>query len=531
VGPDDQALAVLAAIVEASDDAIVSKTLDGIVTSWNPAAERMFGYTAAEAVGRHITLIIPRERWSEEEDVLARLRRGEKVEHFETVRVTKDGRLIDISLSVSPVRDAAGQIVGASKIARDISERRRAEVERAQLLAAERAARTEAERANRAKDDFLASLSHELRTPLNAILGWARMLRTDALDGTQRERALESIERNSQVQAQLIEDLLDVSRIAAGKLRLEPTTLDLRTVVHRAVALVRASAEAKHVHLEVRMNPAIVPFVGDGVRLQQVVWNLLTNAIRFTPEGGRVSVSLSPRDTRVLLTVSDTGQGIGADLLPHIFQRFRQGQPAGPTSRTGLGLGLAIVRQIVELHGGAVAAHSDGEGRGATFVVTLPCGPSVSSAPAHAGPALPASGFPQLSNVRVLLVEDDVDSRAVLTAVLRQCGAEVVEAGSSREALEAFGQTSVDILVSDIGLPDGDGYDLIRTIREQSGPSADVPALAVTAFARVEDRRRAMLAGFQTHVSKPVEPLELAVVVANLVGRPQNDRVGRRRLA
>jgi CheY-like chemotaxis protein/two-component sensor histidine kinase len=319
---------------------------------------------------------------------------------------------------------------------------------------------------------------------------------------------------------QLIEDLLDVARIATGKLHLDFGPIDFAAVIDSALDLARGGAEAKRLRLVATIDPAVRAFIGDAARLQQVVWNLLSNAIRFTPDGGRITVTVTRTETRVLLTVSDTGHGISPDLLPHIFERFRQGHLAGRVARGGLGLGLAIARQIVELHRGTIEAHSDGEGRGATFVVSLPLtgpAPTVESAGADTAPR---PGFPSLTGIRVLLVEDDTDGRTLIAEVLRQCGSEVVEAGSTAEALEVLDGSRVDVLVSDIGLPDQDGFHLMRTIRGRPADrGGSVPALAVTGFARVEDRRRALLAGFQTHVSKPVEPLELAVVVANLLGR------------
>ncbi len=362
----------LAAVIEWSDDVIVSKTLDGIITSWNPAAERLFGWTAPEAVGKHITLIIPAERRAEEDDVLARIRRGERVDHFETVRITKDGRFVDVSITVSPIRDGAGRIVGASKIARDISERRRIEQERVSLLAREQEARQAAEALNRTKDEFLATMSHELRTPLNSILGWARMLQGSQLDEAGRVRGIDAIVRNAAAQGRLIEDLLDLSRVVTGRLRLDFGVLDLRTVVDAALDTVRPAANAKGLALSFVTvdRPGLV--LGSPDRLQQVMWNLLMNAVKFTPGGGRVEVSLRRLEQTVELTVADTGEGISQDLLPYVFDPFRQGDSSSTRLHGGLGLGLALVRELVELHGGQVRAQSAGKDLGATFTVTLP---------------------------------------------------------------------------------------------------------------------------------------------------------------
>jgi PAS domain S-box-containing protein len=375
------AQARLAAIVDSSDDVIVSKTLDGIITSWNRAAERLFGWAADEAVGRPITLIIPADRRAEEQEVLARIGRGERVDHFETVRVTKDGRPVEVSITVSPVRDASGRIVGASKIARDIGDRRRLEAERARLLAREQEARLEAEALNRAKDELLATVSHELRTPLNSIFGWARMLQSAGLDEATRARAVDAIVRNASAQARLVEDLLDLSRIVAGRMRLDVQAVDLNAVVEAALETVRPAAAVREVELAVALDGSVGTIAGAPDRLQQVVWNLLTNAVKFTPAGGRVEIASRRVEATVEIVITDTGEGIAADLLPHVFEPFRQGDSSSTRAHGGLGLGLALVRQLVELHGGCVRAESPGPGRGSTFTVTLPLTPAVVARP------------------------------------------------------------------------------------------------------------------------------------------------------
>lgn len=349
----------LAAIVESSDDAIISKSLDGIVETWNPAAERMFGFTASEMIGTSIRKIIPPDRQNEEDDVLSKIRRGETIDHYETVRMRKDGTRVEVSLSVSPVRTPGGEIVGASKIARDVTERNR-------VL-------RELEEANRAKEEFLANLSHELRTPLNAILGYARILRTPGMDHEARERASEVIERNGNMLAQLVSDVLDISRIAAGKTRLNRRPCDIVAVVDAALDVVRPGADAKGVALVRDVDVDHLVVIADPDRVQQVLWNLLANAVKFTPRGGRVSIQLRRNPADISVVVADTGAGIEPTTLPYVFQRFRQGLTRGHSSDLGgLGLGLALVRHFVELHGGHVSASSDGPGRGSTFVVTLP---------------------------------------------------------------------------------------------------------------------------------------------------------------
>jgi PAS domain S-box-containing protein len=365
------AAARLAAIVSSSDDAIVSKTLDGVITSWNAGAERMFGYTASEAVGRHITLIIPKERHAEEEHVLARLRRGERVEHFETVRMRKDGTAIDISLTVSPVLSATGVVVGASKIARDISDRKRMERERVGLLAREQEARAAAEDANRLKDDFLAVLSHELRTPLNTAMGWVRLIEAGQLAPEESQKGIGAIRRSLNQQLRLINDLLDLTSLAAGKLRIVPEYLDLCELVRLSAEAWRAPAATARIEVVTSLDGP-VPIYGDPERLSQVFSNLMANAIKFTPQGGRVNVSVGVHGSEAYMVVTDSGRGIEADFLPHVFERFRQAETTTTRSVGGVGLGLAIVRSLVELHDGEVRAQSDGPGMGACFTITLP---------------------------------------------------------------------------------------------------------------------------------------------------------------
>jgi PAS domain S-box-containing protein len=698
-----------AAIVENSDDAIISKDLNGVIRSWNPGAQRLYGYTAEETVGQPVTMLIPDDRPDEEPHILEQIRRGDRVDHYETVRRRKDGTLLEVSLTVSPVRDAGGRIVGASKIARDVTARRRAErqvreqaevietvnrlgqmlageldlhklvqavtdaateiskahfgsffynvlneqgesymlytlsgvpreafahfpmprntdifaptfagegtvlindvhldprygknspyfgmpeghlpvvsylavpvisrsgdvigglffghpapgvfderaarvieglaaqaavaMDNARLFEAAQRARAEAEaaaaenerlyrdarEASRLKDEFLATVSHELRTPLTAILGWAHMLRTGQINGDSAAGAFETIERNARAQAQLIEDLLDVSRIITGKLRIDVRPVDPNSFIEAAVEAVRPAAEAKGVRLQKVMDTGVATVSGDPVRLQQVVWNLLSNAIKFTPRGGRVQVRLERVNSHVEIAVSDTGAGISPDFLPHVFDRFRQADQKTTRRHGGLGLGLAIVRHLVELHGGTVRAESGGEGHGSTFTVLLPV------APVYADPTqgrvhpatremLPFFECPdRLDGLRVLVVDDEPDTRELLKAGLGHCGAVVTVAASAAEALEALGASTPDVLISDIGMPDEDGYMLMRKVRAlPAAEGGSVPAIALTAYARVEDRMQALRAGYQMHVTKPVEMAELAAIVASLSRR------------
>ena len=687
---DDITARHLAKVVESSDDAIVSKDLNSIVTSWNPGAERIFGYTAAEIVGKSIRIIIPAHLQDEEDVVMARIRAGEKVDHYETIRQTKAGALITISLTVSPIKDDNGVIIGASKVARDVSDRVRLEnelrehAENTQKLSAVGAVvastldretivqkvtdtatelthaefgaffynvrdqnsgdaymlyalsgapreafssfphpratalfgptfrgespvriddvladprygksapyhgmpkRTpagpqlprgsgqrprwpcdrrsvlrplptrvsspsstsvlalgtaawasvalenarlygEAQDANRMKDDFLAVLSHELRTPLNAILGYSRLLRGNVLSGEHLERGIETVERNARWLTQIVEDVLDVSRIVSGKIRLDVQAVNLASVIDNAIATIQPAADAKSVKLQTLIDPRVAPVSGDPDRLQQVVWNLLSNAVKFTPKGGRVQLRLERVNSHVEIIVSDTGVGIRKDFLPYVFERFRQGD-SGPARKTGgLGLGLSIVRHIVEMHGGVVLAESAGEGEGSTFTVTLPImivQPTAARRPREhplAEPQQALQGLSDLSGVHVLAIDDEEDSLGLLRVVLEAAGARVTTASSAAAALGTIESIRPDVLVADIGMPEMDGFELIKRVRAMASPHVrDLPAAALTAFARSEDRTKALQHGFEMHLAKPVDPGELVASVATLVRR------------
>jgi signal transduction histidine kinase/ActR/RegA family two-component response regulator len=399
--------------------------------------------------------------------------------------------------------------------------------ERNQLLASERFARGEAERASSMKDEFLATLSHELRTPLNAILGWAHILWSRSMSPEELHQGLEVIERNARMQTQLIEDLLDMSRITSGKMRLDIQPINAVPFIEAAIETVRPAAEAKEIRLEKLLDPSAGPIMGDPNRLQQVVWNLLSNAIKFTGKHGKVQVLLERVNSHVEVTVADTGVGIKSEFLPHVFDRFRQEDASVTRTAKGLGLGLSIVKHLVEQHGGTVRADSGGEGRGATFTIHLPLSAVHRS---HAdGERLHPRGAGSggidfkrldLSGIKVLVVDDEADARALIARVLTECDAQVFTAATAPEALHAVERQRPDVLVSDIGMPDVDGYELLRRVRAL-GPSRGgrLPAIALTAFARSEDRTRALRAGYLVHVSKPVEPSELVATVASVVGR------------
>jgi CheY-like chemotaxis protein/two-component sensor histidine kinase len=369
-------------------------------------------------------------------------------------------------------------------------------------------------------------VSHELRTPLNAVYGWARMLRMgDVRDDDGWDRALDAIIRNANAQVQLIDDLLDISRVVSGKMRLDVRRVDLKGVVESALDAVRPAAEAKAIQLQTVLDPRAGPVTGDSARLEQVVWNLLMNAVKFTPRGGRIQVHLQRVNSHVEVVVSDTGQGIAPDVLPFIFDRFRQGDSSTTRAHGGLGLGLALVKHLIELHGGTVAAHSPGEGRGATFVVDLPL--TIAAFPAESGdrrhPAARSSdlsGGARLDDLRILVVDDDRDAVDLASAILVRAGANVKSAGSAREALESFRSWRPDVVVSDIEMPEEDGYTFIRKIRAlDTQDGSEIPAIALTAYGRTQDRVLALTAGYNMHVPKPVDPAELTTIIASLAGR------------
>jgi signal transduction histidine kinase len=393
---------------------------------------------------------------------------------------------------------------------------RQAEEEREKLLEREQAARAEAELANRLKDDFLATLSHELRTPLNAIVGWSDVLRNGHPNAEDLAEGLEAIERNAKAQSQLISDLLDVSRITSGKLRLEARPMDLAETIRESLEALVHSVQAKGIELEQSMGSGVGRIVGDPQRLQQVIWNLVNNAVKFTPRGGKIRVALENEEGHARITVEDNGRGIKPDFLPHIFERFRQEDATSKRNQGGLGLGLAIVHRLVEMHGGTVSAQSEGEGRGARFIVRLPVDGTKLVEEAQGGETEPGGveSAEPLRGVRVLVVEDDDDSRRLLTRTLKRAGAEVAEASSVRAALGLLSDFRPEVLVSDVGMPGQDGYDLVREARARGLAERELPAIALTAFARSEDEERSLEAGFQVHLSKPVDHARLIAAIA-----------------
>jgi len=514
-----------------SDYAIFMLDPNGFVMTWNTGAERIKGYRASEIIGKHFSDFYPRDvaeaGWPEHELQVA-TETGRFVE--EGWRIRKAGPRLRANVMITALRDEGGRLRGFAKLTRDLSERKRAEAleaegqHRQEMLDAERSARLEAQRSARVKDEFLATLSHELRTPLSAILGWTQILRRQGTPKVEDfQRAMEVIERNTRAQAQLIDDLLDLSRIMSGRIRLDVQQIALVDVVRGAIESAEPTAQAKGVRLESILDPRGGMVSGDPARLQQILWNLLSNAIKFTPKEGKVQVLLQRVNSHIEVSISDTGIGIPADFLAHVFERFSQKDSSTTRRYGGLGLGLAIAKQLAELHGGSLRAASPGEGKGATFTVTLPltlmdAGAAKRVHPTHAVAEEPTA-LPNLSGVVVLVVDDEPDARDLVERVLEGQGATVEVASGGAEALRIMETLVPDVLISDIGMPEMDSYQLMRRIRAGEAKGERLPALALTAFARAEDRKKALLAGYQTHMSKPVDLAELALVVAGLVGR------------
>ena len=633
----------LAAIVESSDDAIVSKDLNGIIRSWNKGAERVFGYSAEEMVGNPILILIPEDRHAEEELILERIRSGQRVEHFETIRVCKDGRHINVSLTISPIKNDRGEIVGASKIARDItgskeaeerlrralefdetvmlsmgeglftldnegrvtfmnpaaqrlfgwtltemlgrrmhdvthhshpdgspfpiqecagfavlregkmlteyedafirkdgsffdvvysssplrgdgkvtgvvvvfrdiSDRKQADEERARLLQAEREARADAERANQLKDEFLATLSHELRNPLNVVIGYAEILRrSDDQKPDFVIKAAETIRRNALAQAQLVSDLLDLSRLQMGKLSLNKKPSSLSTIIKDAIETVRDEASIKPVSLSIELDPEVMVVEGDPVRLGQIAWNLLNNAIKFTPAGGEVSVRLIKDGGQAVIIVADNGQGIDSEFLPHVFEIFRQADASIIRKQGGMGIGLALVKQLAELHEGSVKAESEGVGKGARFTVQLPLYQAGISALPQGRTGVTGA----LKAKFILVVDDSPETTEMLGKLLELEGAFVDSARSGKEALEIARRKNFDLVISDISMPEMDGYEFLQKLRTIPG-TADIPAVALTGYGRSNDVERALEEGFAEHLTKPLDLDELLRIVRRL---------------
>jgi PAS domain S-box-containing protein len=518
--------------LESIGDAVIATDVQGRVVFMNPVAEHLTGWSFDDARGRMCDdvfhIVNEQTRLSVDHPVTRVLADGVVVglaNH--TVLIAIDGTERPIDDSGAPIRNRDGRIVGVVLVFRDVTERRRTELdrqtyaaERERLLEAERAARADAERASRVKDEFVGMVSHELRTPLNAILGWTQLMAQGRHDPAVVQRGLEVVSRNARVQVRVISDLLDISRIVSGKLRLEIQPVNLTLVIREAVETLQHQADAKSIALRCDLEPKVGLIAGDPARLEQVVWNLLANAIKFTPSKGQISVALRSVDSHAEITIQDSGAGIRGDVLPHIFDRFHQANSSATRRFGGLGLGLAIVKHMVELHGGTVQAQSFGEGQGATFTVRLPSG----SRPVRshsAGGALDEEAQVEISldGIRVLLVEDEPDTAEFVKRLLETNGATVRIAESAAAALSSFRSDPPDVLLSDIGLPDVDGYELLRQIRQETAAAGGgIPAIALTAYARSEDRTRALRVGYQSHLAKPVEAIELLATIASFAG-------------
>jgi PAS domain S-box-containing protein len=517
--------------LESIGDAVIATDVQGRVAFMNPIAEHLTGWNLDQASGRScgdvFRIINEESRRPVESPVTRVLAEGVIVglaNH--TTLIAADGTERPIDDSGAPIRNRSGRIVGVVLVFRDIGDRRRIDAERREvadererLLNSERAARAEAERANRVKDEFMAMVSHELRTPLNAILGWTQLMLQSAADRDLIARGLDVISRNTRVQAQLVSDLLDVSRITSGKLRLNIEKVDLVSLVRNVIETVQQTSDGKHVSIRQEGDAAAIPIAGDPARLQQIVWNLLWNAIKFTPQDGSVVVRVRPCPAGAEITVADTGVGIRPEVLPHIFDRFNQASALTPHAIGGLGLGLSIVKHLVELHGGSIKADSPGEGQGATFTVVLPSG----AAP-DAGEAAPGEPLKKqrpgdlLQGLCILVVEDEADTREFLRRFLTAQGAQVTTAGTADEALSQLPASHADLLISDIGLPEVDGYELLQRIRQaEAGSGGGIPAIALTAYVRPEDRARAFRSGYQAHLAKPIEPVDLVTAIARIL--------------
>jgi len=514
-------------------DAVITTNNEGLITFVNPVAEQITGWTTAAAVNKPIHEVF---------NIINEQSRARVTSPFETIKtkgqivglanhtilITRDGKEVPIEDSGAPIQDPTGKIIGVIIVFHDVSERRQAELEREQLLSREQAAREAAETSDRLKDEFLATVSHELRTPLNAILGWAATLALVEQDPPLLRRGLSTIERNAKAQAQIISDILDVSRIVTGKLRLDFRAVEFAVILQAAVETLSPTAAAKSIELSLVISDDNALVAGDPDRLQQIIWNLIANAIKFTPKNGKIEIQLTRVDSQLELTVTDTGIGITSEFLPHVFERFRQADASTTRTHGGLGLGLAIVRHLTELHGGHVTAASEGTGQGSTFKVQLPVasavlGKSSGEIVMKLRELVTAEQAAQVSKdlngLRVLVVDDEPDALEILSLMLNRSGASVRTASSSEDALRTFGEWQPNVLLSDVGMPGEDGYTLIRRVRalapEQGG---NVPAAAITAHAREEDRVKALAAGYQAHLTKPIDPATLVSALVGLAG-------------
>jgi PAS domain S-box-containing protein len=511
-----EAQSLLAAIVASSDDAIISKTIDGTILSWNEGAQRIFGYTPAEAIGQPIFLIIPPDRHDEERMILSRLVRGEHIDHFETVRVSKDGRPIDLSVTISPIRDGANRIIGASKVARDISERKRAETALRQNIEALERAESALREADRRKDEFLATLAHELRNPLAPIRNSLDILRLSGNSNATLGQVLEMMERQVNHMVRLVDDLMEISRITRGKIEFRRERVELAGVIRSAVETSQPLINAGGHHLSVTIPPESLTLDADAVRLAQVFANLLNNAAKYSDPGGRIGLTVRRENDSVLVSVKDNGIGISREMLPRVFEMFTQASTGHAGSHGGLGIGLTLVRSLVEMHGGRVTASSEGPGKGSEFVVRLPLA---------VGPALDVarprtSTHAQTIPIRVLVVDDNRDGADSLGDLLERLGTEVQVVHDGPAALEALGRFKPSMVLMDIGMPEMSGYEVARRIRAMP-EHRELMLVALTGWGQEEDRRRSRQAGFDFHLTKPTHMFALQDLMASLNERQE----------
>jgi PAS domain S-box-containing protein len=502
----------LAAIVVGADEPIISKTLDGHIVSWNHAAEAMFGYPEAEVIGKSITIIVPPERLAEEEMILGRIRRGEGISRFETERVARDGQRILVALTMSPITDRHGRIIGASTMAHDIREQKRLQREREGLLFRERVARAQAEAANRTKDEFLAMLAHELRNPVGVIVNALAVLeasRAAAAEPTpQAARARTLIRNQTQHLARLLDDLLDVARITAGRIELEREPVDLRVLIQAALETERHQIERKQLRVTRSLAEGTVRVNGDPLRLQQVIGNLLSNACKYTPANGSIGITLTREAEQAVVRVVDSGAGIPPERLDDIFDLFTQVNPSLARTEGGLGIGLTLTKRLVDLHGGDVHAFSEGPGRGSEFIVRLPLAREGAHADAGSPPA------PLLSPRRIVVIEDNTDAREMLAIALRLAGHDVVEAATGTDGIEMARRHRPEVVLVDIGLPDIDGYQVARRLRQES--EGRFRLIALTGYGQARDRALSHAAGFDAHLLKPLDPSTLEAAIQQL---------------
>jgi two-component system, chemotaxis family, CheB/CheR fusion protein len=494
----------LAAIVESSDDAIISKTLEGVISTWNRGAERLFGYAAEEVIGKSITLLIPPSHIDEEATILAKLRRGERIDHYETVRMRKDGTLIHVSLTVSPVKDLNGTIIGASKIARDITDRKRADAALRQEIATRERAEAALREADRRKDEFLATLAHELRNPLAPIRQAALISKAPTATEAQKRWSSDVISRQVQHMSLLLEDLLDISRITRGTLELRTEMVELADIVHAAAEAARPAIDAKRHKFSVELPPEPVHFVADPLRLAQVLANLLTNAAKYTDPEGQIRLHAACVSETLTLSVVDTGVGLTPDALTKVFAMFAQVPSSRDRSEGGLGIGLALARGLMDLHGGEIEARSAGVGRGSEFIMRLPLR---TSSLAGQKPTLQSNTAPAVSR-RVLVADDNRDAAESLATLFRMDGHEVTVVHNGKEALAAFSAVQPEFALLDIGMPELNGYEVARQVRQGSLGRA-VTLIAVTGWGQDKDKARALAAGFNHHFTKPVDAARL----------------------